>query len=142
MVQTAMMGKLPYSALRDAVFTHPTMAEGRGPLFGGVRVRKQAWLSRRFGYLKRNGRQEREFVSLSQECNQRFHGLLGTLFHEPMPGVFQVDRGDGGRHKINLRGPKNCGASFFASDGYRMGIVNFVLAICVKSFAVSGQAAK
>jgi pyruvate/2-oxoglutarate dehydrogenase complex dihydrolipoamide dehydrogenase (E3) component len=35
-VQTAMMGKLPYTALRDAVFTHPTMAEGLGPLFGGA----------------------------------------------------------------------------------------------------------
>ncbi len=35
-VQTAMMGKLPYTALRDAVFTHPTMAEGLGPLFGRV----------------------------------------------------------------------------------------------------------
>jgi pyruvate/2-oxoglutarate dehydrogenase complex dihydrolipoamide dehydrogenase (E3) component len=35
-VQTAMMGKLPYTAMRDAVFTHPTMAEGLGPLFGGV----------------------------------------------------------------------------------------------------------
>ena len=40
-VQTAMIGKLPYTALRDAVFTHPTMAEGLGPLFGGVLVRKQ-----------------------------------------------------------------------------------------------------
>ena len=37
-VQTAMMGKLPYTALRDAIFTHPTMAEGLGPLFGGVPV--------------------------------------------------------------------------------------------------------
>jgi pyruvate/2-oxoglutarate dehydrogenase complex dihydrolipoamide dehydrogenase (E3) component len=35
-VQTAMIGRLPYTALRDAVFTHPTMAEGLGPLFGGV----------------------------------------------------------------------------------------------------------
>jgi pyruvate/2-oxoglutarate dehydrogenase complex dihydrolipoamide dehydrogenase (E3) component len=41
-VQTAMMGKLPYTALRDAVFTHPTMAEGLGPLFTGVRARTQA----------------------------------------------------------------------------------------------------
>jgi pyruvate/2-oxoglutarate dehydrogenase complex dihydrolipoamide dehydrogenase (E3) component len=41
-VQTAMMGKLPYTALRDAVFTHPTMAEGLGPLFGEVPTRKQA----------------------------------------------------------------------------------------------------
>jgi pyruvate/2-oxoglutarate dehydrogenase complex dihydrolipoamide dehydrogenase (E3) component len=40
-VQTAMMGKLPYTALRDAVFTHPTMAEGLGPLFGGVPARTQ-----------------------------------------------------------------------------------------------------
>jgi hypothetical protein len=45
--------------------------------------------------LKRNGRQERAFIS-SQECNQCPHGLLGTLFHEPMPGVFQVGRGDCG----------------------------------------------
>jgi pyruvate/2-oxoglutarate dehydrogenase complex dihydrolipoamide dehydrogenase (E3) component len=41
-VRTAMMGKLPYTALRDAVFTHPTMAEGLGPLFGGVPARTQA----------------------------------------------------------------------------------------------------
>jgi pyruvate/2-oxoglutarate dehydrogenase complex dihydrolipoamide dehydrogenase (E3) component len=41
-VQTAMMGKLPYTTLRDAVFTHPTMAEGLGPLFGGVPARTQA----------------------------------------------------------------------------------------------------
>src|SRR5262249_11856986 len=40
-VQTAMMGKLPYTVLRDAVFTHPTMAEGLGPLFGGVPARMQ-----------------------------------------------------------------------------------------------------
>jgi pyruvate/2-oxoglutarate dehydrogenase complex dihydrolipoamide dehydrogenase (E3) component len=38
-VQTAMMGKLPYTVLRDAVFTHPTMAEGLGPLFGGIPAR-------------------------------------------------------------------------------------------------------
>jgi pyruvate/2-oxoglutarate dehydrogenase complex dihydrolipoamide dehydrogenase (E3) component len=41
-VQTAMIGKLPYTALRDAVFTHPTMAEGLGPLFGGVPSRTQS----------------------------------------------------------------------------------------------------
>jgi pyruvate/2-oxoglutarate dehydrogenase complex dihydrolipoamide dehydrogenase (E3) component len=40
-VQTAMMGKLPYTVLRDAVFTHPTMAEGLGPLFAGVPARTQ-----------------------------------------------------------------------------------------------------
>jgi pyruvate/2-oxoglutarate dehydrogenase complex dihydrolipoamide dehydrogenase (E3) component len=40
-VQTAMIGKMPYTALRDAVFTHPTMAEGLGSLFGGVPARTQ-----------------------------------------------------------------------------------------------------
>ncbi len=32
-VQTAMLAGLPYTALRDAIFTHPTMVEGLGPLF-------------------------------------------------------------------------------------------------------------
>jgi pyruvate/2-oxoglutarate dehydrogenase complex dihydrolipoamide dehydrogenase (E3) component len=32
-VQTAMLGGMPYTALRDAIFTHPTMAEGFGGLF-------------------------------------------------------------------------------------------------------------
>ncbi len=41
-VQTAMMGKLPYTALRDAVFTHPTMTEGLGPLFGAVPARSHS----------------------------------------------------------------------------------------------------
>jgi len=41
-VQTAMMGRLPYTMLRDAVFTHPTMAEGLGPLFGEVPARTRA----------------------------------------------------------------------------------------------------
>jgi pyruvate/2-oxoglutarate dehydrogenase complex dihydrolipoamide dehydrogenase (E3) component len=35
-VQTAMMAGLPYSTLRDAIFTHPTMAEGLNDLFGNV----------------------------------------------------------------------------------------------------------
>jgi pyruvate/2-oxoglutarate dehydrogenase complex dihydrolipoamide dehydrogenase (E3) component len=35
-VQTAMLAGLPYPALRDAVLTHPTMAEGLGPLFSNV----------------------------------------------------------------------------------------------------------
>jgi pyruvate/2-oxoglutarate dehydrogenase complex dihydrolipoamide dehydrogenase (E3) component len=32
-LQVAMMGKLPYTALRDGVFTHPTLAEGLNALF-------------------------------------------------------------------------------------------------------------
>jgi pyruvate/2-oxoglutarate dehydrogenase complex dihydrolipoamide dehydrogenase (E3) component len=35
-VQTAMLANLPYSRLRDAILTHPTMAEGLGSLFAGV----------------------------------------------------------------------------------------------------------
>jgi len=32
-IQVAMMGKLPYTALRDGTFTHPTLAEGLNSLF-------------------------------------------------------------------------------------------------------------
>ena len=35
-VQTAILAKLPYQTLRDAILTHPTMAEGLGALFEGV----------------------------------------------------------------------------------------------------------
>jgi pyruvate/2-oxoglutarate dehydrogenase complex dihydrolipoamide dehydrogenase (E3) component len=35
-VQTAMLANLPYQKLRDAVLTHPTMAEGLGSLFAAV----------------------------------------------------------------------------------------------------------
>lgn len=38
-VQVAMMARLPYTALRDAVLTHPTMAEGLNTLFGAVPAR-------------------------------------------------------------------------------------------------------
>ena len=33
-VQTAMLGGLPYTVLRDAIFTHPTTAEGLVYLLG------------------------------------------------------------------------------------------------------------
>jgi len=35
-VQVAMLAGLPYTALRDAIFTHPTMNEGLIPLFSSV----------------------------------------------------------------------------------------------------------
>jgi len=35
-VQTAMLANLPYQKLRDAILTHPTMAEGLGQLFENV----------------------------------------------------------------------------------------------------------
>jgi pyruvate/2-oxoglutarate dehydrogenase complex dihydrolipoamide dehydrogenase (E3) component len=35
-VQTAMLARLPYTGLRDAILTHPTMAEGLGVLLAGV----------------------------------------------------------------------------------------------------------
>ncbi len=36
MLQIAMMGDLPYTALRDATFAHPTLAESLNNLFGSV----------------------------------------------------------------------------------------------------------
>jgi len=36
MMQIAMMGKLPYTALRDAVFAHPTLAESLNNLFAAI----------------------------------------------------------------------------------------------------------
>ena len=38
-VQVAMLAGLSYTALRDAIFTHPTMAEGLIPLFSAVPAR-------------------------------------------------------------------------------------------------------
>jgi pyruvate/2-oxoglutarate dehydrogenase complex dihydrolipoamide dehydrogenase (E3) component len=35
-VQTAILAKLPYQELRDAILTHPTMAEGLGALFDRI----------------------------------------------------------------------------------------------------------
>src|SRR3546814_451179 len=35
-VQTAILARLPYMDLRDAILTHPTMAEGLGALFSNV----------------------------------------------------------------------------------------------------------
>jgi pyruvate/2-oxoglutarate dehydrogenase complex dihydrolipoamide dehydrogenase (E3) component len=35
-VQVAMIAGLPYTALRDAIFTHPTMAEGLIMLFASM----------------------------------------------------------------------------------------------------------
>jgi len=36
MIQIAMMAKLPYTALRDGVFAHPTLAESLNALFAGL----------------------------------------------------------------------------------------------------------
>ena len=41
-VQTAMLGKMPYTSLRDAILAHPTMAEGLNVLFGAVPARLSA----------------------------------------------------------------------------------------------------
>jgi pyruvate/2-oxoglutarate dehydrogenase complex dihydrolipoamide dehydrogenase (E3) component len=35
-VQVAMVGQMPYTALRDTIFTHPTLLEGLIPLFSAV----------------------------------------------------------------------------------------------------------
>ena len=38
-VQTAMLARLPYQHLRDAVIAHLTMAEGLGPLLSNIPLR-------------------------------------------------------------------------------------------------------
>jgi pyruvate/2-oxoglutarate dehydrogenase complex dihydrolipoamide dehydrogenase (E3) component len=38
-MQTAMLGRVPYTVLRDAILTHPTMAEGLNQLLAGVPAR-------------------------------------------------------------------------------------------------------
>ena len=35
-VQTAMLAGMPYTGLRDAIFAHPTVAEGLNSLFAAV----------------------------------------------------------------------------------------------------------
>jgi pyruvate/2-oxoglutarate dehydrogenase complex dihydrolipoamide dehydrogenase (E3) component len=35
-VQTAMIGRMPYTTLRDAIFTHPTMSEGLVGLLASI----------------------------------------------------------------------------------------------------------
>jgi pyruvate/2-oxoglutarate dehydrogenase complex dihydrolipoamide dehydrogenase (E3) component len=35
-VQTAMLAGMPYTGLRDAILTHPTMAEGLNALFANI----------------------------------------------------------------------------------------------------------
>ena len=35
-VQTAMIGRMPYTMLRDAIFTHPTMSEGLNEILAAV----------------------------------------------------------------------------------------------------------
>jgi pyruvate/2-oxoglutarate dehydrogenase complex dihydrolipoamide dehydrogenase (E3) component len=39
-VQVAMLAGLTYTALRDAIFTHPTMPEGLIPLFSALPARR------------------------------------------------------------------------------------------------------
>ena len=41
-VQVAMMARLPFGMLRDAILTHPTMAEGLNALFGSVPAKVEA----------------------------------------------------------------------------------------------------
>jgi hypothetical protein len=41
-VQVAMLAKLPYQKLRDAVITHPTIAEGLGLLLSNVPARSKS----------------------------------------------------------------------------------------------------
>jgi pyruvate/2-oxoglutarate dehydrogenase complex dihydrolipoamide dehydrogenase (E3) component len=54
-VQMAMLAGLPYTALRDAILTHPTMAEGLNALFSGLKRANAGAPSRDAKLLKRRG---------------------------------------------------------------------------------------
>jgi pyruvate/2-oxoglutarate dehydrogenase complex dihydrolipoamide dehydrogenase (E3) component len=54
-VQTAMLAKLPYTSLRDAILAHPTIAEGLTVLFAAVPARSKARTTQ-----SRQGEQEGE----------------------------------------------------------------------------------
>ena len=45
-VQTAMVGRMPFTMLRDAIFTHPTVSEGLVFLLGQVEPREGAAATR------------------------------------------------------------------------------------------------
>lgn len=44
-VQTAMLARLPYTTLRDAILAHRTMAEGLTVLFTGVPSREKSYVA-------------------------------------------------------------------------------------------------
>jgi pyruvate/2-oxoglutarate dehydrogenase complex dihydrolipoamide dehydrogenase (E3) component len=46
-VQVAMLAGTPYTLLREAVFTHPTMSEGLGQLFARVPKQRDAAVEKR-----------------------------------------------------------------------------------------------
>jgi pyruvate/2-oxoglutarate dehydrogenase complex dihydrolipoamide dehydrogenase (E3) component len=48
-VQTAMLSGMLFPALRDTIFTHPTMAEALGPLLSDVEVRQDQSAARTSG---------------------------------------------------------------------------------------------
>ena len=45
-VQTAMIARLPYTALREAIFTHPTMSEGLNEILANVPPAAREWAER------------------------------------------------------------------------------------------------
>ena len=47
-VQTAMLGQLPFTLVRDAILAHPTMAEGLGPLLSNVPPRRSGEAERQW----------------------------------------------------------------------------------------------
>jgi Pyridine nucleotide-disulphide oxidoreductase, dimerisation domain len=51
-VQMAMLAGLPYTALRDTILTHPTMAEGLNSLFSSAKQPNASATSRDANVLK------------------------------------------------------------------------------------------
>lgn len=77
-VQTAMLGQMPFQSLRDAIFTHPTMAEGLTSLLADVEEMPRyehlcmdVWTKRR-----RNGLLAMATSTIIDDCED-FPAVLG-----------------------------------------------------------------
>ena len=66
-VQVAMLAQQPYTLLRDAVFTHPTLTEGLGPLFARVPKTREQQL-KRIGKVNRIVHTHNLRIDLSRRC--------------------------------------------------------------------------
>jgi pyruvate/2-oxoglutarate dehydrogenase complex dihydrolipoamide dehydrogenase (E3) component len=70
-VQTAMLGRMPFTSLRDAIWTHPTMSEGLGQLLAAVPSRTGKYglsVSSSFSGELRISREQRRLVAPRPLC--------------------------------------------------------------------------
>src|SRR5262249_14788171 len=95
-VQMAMLGDLPYSRLRDAVLTHPTMVEGLGSLFSRVPAvggTQKSWLkgTTPIEHETRTGEQKQIHNTkgpfLDRSSAEEIYGSKSFSTHDAFPSV-------------------------------------------------------